>query len=92
MTSLQIDSERIELAKKIALEAGATRFMLFGSAATSPQTARDLDFACAGVDGWKLFELGARLEQALKMEIDLVPLEPSNRFTESILVNGIDLL
>ena len=92
MTRSQIDSEKIELAKKIALKAGATRLMLFGSAATSPQTARDMDFACAGVEGWKLFELGARLEQELKMEIDLVPLEPRNRFTDSILLNGIDLL
>ncbi|MFH1563717.1 MAG: hypothetical protein ABIF11_09950 [Nitrospirota bacterium] len=31
----------------------------------SPETARDIDIACDGVDGWKLFELGTRIEDEL---------------------------
>lgn len=83
-----ISQDIIERAKEIVLEAGATRLILFGSAAESPETARDLDLACAGIEGWALFEVGARLEEELRVPLDLVPLEPSNRFTELIERHG----
>ena len=89
---MSVQSERLELARQIALESGATRLIVFGSAADSPETARDLDLACAGVDGWKLFELGARLEQALRIPLDLVPLEPTSKFTRMIERQGRVLL
>jgi hypothetical protein len=43
--------------------------------------ARDLDLACAGVPGWKLFELSAALEASLRVPLDLVPLDSSNPLT-----------
>jgi len=82
----------IERAVGLARAYGATRLILFGSALENPATARDLDFACDGVPGWKLFELGARLEEELKAAVDVVPLDPPTRFTRLIEARGKVLL
>ena len=58
--------------------------LLFGSALENPAQARDLDLACAGVPGWKLFELSAALEESLGVPLDLVPLDPPTPFTRLI--------
>ena len=54
---MRLDEKQLDLSVKIAREAGATRLVLFGSALASLETANDLDLACEGVEGWKLFEL-----------------------------------
>ena len=72
----------------IAREFGATRLILFGSAAESPETARDLDLACEGVEGWDLFRLAAKLEDELKTRIDLVPLRRGDRFARHVQARG----
>ncbi len=52
---MAIQKETIDRAIEIARGFGATRLIIFGSAATAPETAKDIDFACGGVDGWGLF-------------------------------------
>ncbi|MFZ0547543.1 MAG: nucleotidyltransferase domain-containing protein [Candidatus Promineifilaceae bacterium] len=74
----------IELAK----EYGATRLILFGSAAEHLSSARDIDLACDGVSGWAFYELGARMEEKLQKPLDLVPLTPPSRFTRFIEEHG----
>lgn len=81
---MAIQKETIDRAIEIARGFGATRLILFGSAATAPETAKDIDFACGGVDGWRLFELGARLEEELQVHLDIIPLDPPTRFTHVI--------
>jgi len=76
----------------LAKSYGATRLILFGSAQDSPDTARDIDLACDGVAGWKLYELAAQLEEAINFPLDLVPLTPPNRFTIMIEQRGRRLL
>ncbi len=71
---------------------GATRLILFGSALDSPETARDIDLACDGVSGWKLYELAARLEEEVNVSLDLIPLTPPNRFTQMIERRGRRLI
>lgn len=71
---------------------GATRLILFGSALKDPEQARDLDLASEGVTGWKLYELGARLEEELGVSLDIVPLSPPTRFTRLIESRGKVLL
>jgi len=89
---MTIQKEQLDRAIKIAETFGATRLILFGSAATDPEQAKDIDLACDGVAGWKIFELGARLEEELKMPLDLIPLSPPNRFTRIIERRGRVLL
>ncbi len=77
---------------KKARKFGATELILFGSALKSLRGARDIDLACRGVSGWKLFELAASLENDLHVNIDLIPLSPSTRFTQHIEAHGLKLL
>jgi len=79
LTQTQID--RIT---SLAKSYGANRLILFGSAFEDPEGARDIDLACDGVQGWKLFELAAKIEEELHMPLDLVPLSPPSRFTKHI--------
>jgi len=89
---MAIQQEQIKRAIKIAETFGATRLILFGRTATEPDQAKDIDLACDGVPGWKLFEIGARLEEELKIPLDLIPLSPPNRFTRIIERRGTVLL
>jgi predicted nucleotidyltransferase len=76
----------------VAKSYGATRLILFGSILDSPKKAKDLDLACDGVNGWKLYELASRLEEELQILLDIVPLTPSTRFTRLIEARGKVLL
>jgi predicted nucleotidyltransferase len=81
---MSIEPEQIDRAIAIAKSYGATRLILFGSAASKPDEARDLDLACDGIAGWKFYELGARLEEELEIPLDLISLNPPTRFTRLI--------
>jgi predicted nucleotidyltransferase len=70
----------------------AKRLILFGSAAEHPETAHDIDLACDGIEGWQLYEFGAKLEETLNMPVDIVPLHPPTRFTRYIEARGRILL
>ena len=90
--TMAIQENQLKRAIALAKAYGATRLIVFGSAATAPEQARDLDLACDGVSGWKLYELGARLEEELRVPLDLVPLSPPTRFTRLIEQRGKVLL
>jgi len=83
-----MDTSSIQKAIGMAKAYGATRLILFGSALETPSQARDLDLACDGVSGWKLYELAARMEEELGTLVDLVPLTPATRFTRRIETQG----
>lgn len=83
---------QFEKIKELAIAYGATRLILFGSAVDNPEEARDVDLACDGVQGWKLFELAARIEEELHTPLDIVPLSPPTRFTRLIEKRGRVLL
>ncbi|MDZ7261501.1 MAG: DNA polymerase III subunit beta [candidate division KSB1 bacterium] len=85
---MPISNDQINKCVAVVREFGATRLILFGSALENPDTAQDIDLACDGVEGWKLFELGARLEELLSVPVDLVPLSPPTRFTRYVEKKG----
>jgi uncharacterized protein len=89
---MPILQSQIESAVALARQFGATHLVLFGSALEDPTRARDLDLACDGIAGWKLFELAARIEEEVRVPLDLVPLQPATRFTRHILAHGKTLL
>ena len=89
---MAVAEEKIQKAVALARAYGATRFILFGSGLEEQTEANDLDLACDGVPGWKLFELGARLEEELEVSLDLIPLSPPSRFTRLIEARGRVLL
>ncbi|MBK6430580.1 DNA polymerase III subunit beta [Candidatus Amarolinea dominans] len=89
---MAVNQAHLDRAVALAKAYGATRLILFGSALLKPQQARDLDLACDGVTGWKLYELGARLEEELRIPLDLVPLTPATPFTRLVERRGKILL
>lgn len=89
---MAVKQEHLEKAIALAKDFGATRLILFGSALSRPDQARDLDLACDGVPGWRLYELGAQLEEALDLPLDLVPLSPPTPLTALIERRGRVLL
>jgi predicted nucleotidyltransferase len=89
---MAFSQEQFDKITLIAKNYGATRLILFGSALDSSDTARDIDLACDGVSGWKLYELAARLEEEINVPLDLIPLTPPNRFTQMIERRGRRLI
>jgi predicted nucleotidyltransferase len=89
---MAITQAHIEKIKSLSKAFGASRLILFGSAVEDPEKARDVDIACDGVPGWKIFELAAKLELELHLPLDLVPLTPASSFTKYIEKNGKILL
>ncbi len=85
---MTLKQEQIDRAVAIAKSYGATRLILFGSAMQGLDQARDLDLACDGVEGWKLYELGAQLEDVLRIPVDLIPLTPPTSLTKLIEAQG----
>ncbi len=90
--AMHIDENTINMITSIAKKYGATQMILFGSALERPDEARDIDLACGGVTGWKLFQLAAQLEDTLHINFDLVPIDPSSRFIRHIETNGKRLI
>ncbi|MBI4687435.1 MAG: DNA polymerase III subunit beta [Nitrospirae bacterium] len=89
---MKVDQSLIDKIVILAKSYGATRLILFGSAVETPLEARDIDLACDGIPGWKLYELAARLENELGASLDIVSLTPPSRFTEYIVTKGKALL
>jgi len=89
---MAFSQEQFDKITELAKSYGVTRLILFGSAQDSPDLARDMDLACDGVPGWRLYELAARLEEQLNAPLDLVPLTPSSRFTRMIERRGRRLI
>jgi len=89
---MTVQQKQLDQAVNLAKAYGATRLILFGSALSMPEQARDLDLACDGVMGWELYELGARLEEELRLPLDLIPLTPPSRLTRLIERQGKVLL
>ena len=89
---MAFDQEKIDKITLLAKNYGATRLILFGSAKDFPDTARDVDLACDGVPGWKLYELAARIENEIQVPLDLIPLSPPSRFTELVERKGRRLI
>ena len=85
---MAVTSDKIAAVTRVLRRHGATRIVLFGSALESPETARDVDIAVDGIQGWAIFRAGAEAEKILGMPLDLVPLSPPTRFTRYIEKKG----
>lgn len=89
---MAIDPSKIDRIVELARTYGATRLILFGSMAKTPSIARDIDIACDGVPGWKLYELAAKIEDELDVPLDIIPLHPTTRLTMKIESEGKRLI
>ncbi len=89
---MAVSQEQIDIIVSVAKAYGATRVILSGSSVSSPQKAKDIDIACDGVQGWKLYEFASQLEEKLHTTLDIVSLTPPTRFFRRIQTQGKILL
>ena len=85
---MAITAETIDKAVEISKKFGASKVVLFGSSVDDPSSARDIDLAVAGLSGWNIIRLAAKLEDELKLNVDVISLEPQNKFVAHILNYG----
>lgn len=85
---MAIPNEAINKAVEISKKFGASKIVLFGSSVDDPLLARDIDLAVDGISGWDIIRLAAKLEEELKLNVDVVPLKPKNKFVSHILSYG----
>ena len=78
----------IDRCTAIARSFGATKLVLFGTAADSWDAANDVDLACEGIHGWDLYRFGAKLEEELGRSVDVVPLRRGDRFSQYVVQKG----
>ena len=76
--------KKLEKIISIAKTYGVRKLILFGSAKDNMEKAPDIDLACDGVMGWKLYEFAAKLEEELGESFDVISLSPPTRFTRHI--------
>jgi predicted nucleotidyltransferase len=74
---MSITKETINKAIELSKHYGVVKLILFGSALDNLSAAKDLDLACSGINDWSFFELSAKLEEELKIQVDLIPLDDS---------------
>ncbi len=77
-----VTSEQINKCVEIARRYGARKLVLFGSAVTDPENARDIDLLCEGVVGPSFFEMAGMMEHEAHASVDVVPGLPRTRFVE----------
>ena len=85
---MAVTAEAIDKAVEISKQFGASKIILFGSSVEDLSSARDLDLAVAGLSGWNVIRLAAKLEEVLKLNVDVVSLQPENKFVSHILTYG----
>jgi uncharacterized protein len=87
----QMNENIINAINSIAAEYKVKRLVLFGSAVSSFDEARDIDIACEGITGKSFLRFGAKLEELFNKTVDLVRIEENSRFIEEILKDGVVL-
>ena len=81
---MPVTQDQIDRAVAVARRYEATRVLLFGSALDDPEAARDLDLAVGGVEGWDFFGMSAEMEEAVRIPLDVIPLESDTPFVRHI--------
>ncbi len=85
---MPVTQDQIDRAVAVARRYGARRVLLFGSALDDPATARDLDLAVEGVEGWDFFGMSAEMEREAEVLLDVIPLDQDTWFTRRIRERG----
>jgi predicted nucleotidyltransferase len=85
---MAVTQQHIDKAIELAKEYGATKVLLFGSALNNPDEAHDLDIGISGIDSTKFFLFAGKLEDLIRISVDLIPLDINNPFVEYIKKHG----
>lgn len=79
-----LNKEKIHQLCEIAQQNGVRELVLFGSALSDPENAKDVDLAVEGAPQERYFEFWAKLSDTLKTEVDLIDLSRKTKFTDLV--------
>lgn len=85
---MSVANVNLDKAVAVAMEFGVSRLIVFGSYVTNPDSAKDLDLAVSGLNDWTFFELAARLEETLRVPLDLISLDQDSPLTRQAEIYG----
>lgn len=85
---MPVTQQQIDKAVEMAIDYGATKVLLFGSALDEPELANDLDIGVLGIPDDKFFMFGGMLENAIRITVDVIPLENQSPFVDYIKTKG----
>jgi len=77
-----ITNDQISQCIDVAIRYGTKRLVLFGSAAVDPQTARDIDLLCYGIDGLRMLSMAAEMENETGAQVDTVSGDDATPFVQ----------
>lgn len=83
-----ITNNQIKQCVEIASKFGVKKLVLFGSCLNDLANARDIDLLCEGVKNEDYFKMGAEMEMASGVTVDIIPLEPPTPFVDYNLRKG----
>lgn len=83
-----ITKNHIDTVIKLAMEYGATKVLLFGSALDDPKNSNNLDIAVEGIKSSAFFLFGGILENLTNKKVDVVPLDLDSPFVRQIKNSG----
>ncbi len=81
---MSVDLEKIPQAVQALVSMGASRVILFGSAAENPDSANDIDIAVEGIPLNRVLDADVKIGDILGQSYDLVSREENPRFFEVI--------
>jgi len=81
---MSVTNEQLGKAIDLSRMYNVEQLILFGSSLEDISNANDLDLAVSGIEGWKFFELSARLEEELNLNVDLIPLDDDSKLSAHI--------
>jgi predicted nucleotidyltransferase len=83
-----VTNDQLTKCIEIASKFGVTKLILFGSCLDGLTNARDIDLLCEGVKNEDYFKMGAEMETAAGVTVDIIALEPKTPFVDYNLRKG----
>jgi predicted nucleotidyltransferase len=80
-----------DVIRRLARQYGLKRVLLFGSAARSGRTPRDIDLAVEGLDPRRFFDFYGDLLFAISLPVDLFDLSKRGRFADLVREEGVPI-
>ena len=86
---MAVNLDKIPQAVRALVNMGASKVILFGSAAENPESARDIDIAVEGISLNRILDADVKVGDILRQPYDLISREENSRLFDIISRYGI---
>lgn len=85
---MPVTKDQLQAIIEISMEFGARKVLLFGGALNNPSTAKDIDIGVLGVPSDKFLLFAGTIENRIRKNVDVVPLEIDSDFVRHVKSKG----